>query len=1207
MRIKSKATFYTIYGKVWHGLSLLFFLLFTFNAISQPVINSFSPDSGPAGTTVIIKGTGFNSVSENNTVYFGKTKATVIAATSTSLTVAVPISADFLPISVTANNLTAYSAKPFITTFQNCSTSPTIAFAPTLDVATDKNPNSILLADLDGDGKPDAFNTYNEIPKISISRNTSTAGQIIFEKAKNLDNHYFMSQVKAADVDGDGKQDLLTVNWNNASISVFLNRSTPGNFSFLAPYHIKCGGQPFDVSIGDLDGDGKPEIVIPRKATDDLFANSIIQIYKNSSTPGQLSFTAPVEIETTDIYTMKIAIQDLDNDNKPEMLAMNNWTFNITIYKNNSTVNNLSFARSNVLSTEGLYPRSMAVGDLDEDGKPDIVITSYTSTVDQINIFRNTTENSTISFGPKQNFYTNRGPWDCFLGDLNGDKKLDIAVACYVSTSNSVTLHQNTSVPGKISFGNMVSLPTASSPQDVYINDIDGDGRADIAAAAYLGNAISFLRNNEPQKPLFTTTIKPSTCTSSYSSISNGKISIQPHYNETYYYSWNNDIFTTDPTLNYLKNGTYVVQVKNAAGCIAADTFFVPGTGGPTFTIEEKSDVCKTAISLKINAANGTTPYTYSLDGTNYQDQNIFDKLRPNTFNITVKDANGCATSQTTIIEGSDLKLNAFGINATCGFENGTVGANATGGTSPYVYSLNGSVFSANKIFNALPSGNYSIRVKDANGCMTDSSLLLADGCLNIAADVTHTTCGNENGKLTVKVNNGTAPFLYALNGQQFVTTNEFTNLKPGLYEITVKDIHQLKGKIKVSINESTIPKISVVSTPASCLDNNGTITIEGSGSSLPYKYSLGGNSFQQRQDFGGLSSGEHIAYVEDAMGCVTKTRVTIPLKNTIALNVSEEATVCEGAPIRLDATSNATTFSWSPANSLNNSHVLNPIATPLTSTAYKVTATMGACTETKNILVTVLKAPKADAGKDVTICKEQDAQLTAVAGYMYNWKTTLNLNNAAAINPVAAAPPPGRHAVLLDVTDNFGCTSLIPDTAHITVIDPVIDLGKDTFILASTPLQLLTNDPAGSGFIKYQWHPATGLNHTNTNNPIAFIENDITYTVTAETSQGCTATDNIQIKVFKNIEIFVPNAFTPNNDGRNDLLKAIPVGIKKFSHFSVWNRWGQLVFSTTDPTVGWNGTWKSAMQEGVFVWAAEAVDYHGNKISRKGTVLLIR
>ena len=105
----------------------------------------------------------------------------------------------------------------------------------------------------------------------------------------------------------------------------------------------------------------------------------------------------------------------------------------------------------------------------------------------------------------------------------------------------------------------------------------------------------------------------------------------------------------------------------------------------------------------------------------------------------------------------------------------------------------------------------------------------------------------------------------------------------------------------------------------------------------------------------------------------------------------------------------------------------------------------------------------------------------------------------------------------------------------------------------------------------------------------------------------GCTASDEIAIKILKGVDIYVPTAFTPNNDGLNDILKATPVGLKEFKRLAVYNRWGQLVFQTTNASKGWDGRVNGILQTGVFVWFAEGVDDHGTTIRKKGTAILIQ
>ncbi|MEI7472093.1 MAG: T9SS type B sorting domain-containing protein [Chitinophagaceae bacterium] len=115
-------------------------------------------------------------------------------------------------------------------------------------------------------------------------------------------------------------------------------------------------------------------------------------------------------------------------------------------------------------------------------------------------------------------------------------------------------------------------------------------------------------------------------------------------------------------------------------------------------------------------------------------------------------------------------------------------------------------------------------------------------------------------------------------------------------------------------------------------------------------------------------------------------------------------------------------------------------------------------------------------------------------------------------------------------------------------------------------------------------------------------------YNVTASTANGCVGLGNIKIKTFKGPDIYVPNAFSPNNDKLNDLLKPILIGMKTLHYFTIYNRYGQVLFTTSTENAGWDGSFKGKLQAmGGYVWIAEAVDYKGNIIQRKGVTLLVQ
>jgi gliding motility-associated-like protein len=167
---------------------------------------------------------------------------------------------------------------------------------------------------------------------------------------------------------------------------------------------------------------------------------------------------------------------------------------------------------------------------------------------------------------------------------------------------------------------------------------------------------------------------------------------------------------------------------------------------------------------------------------------------------------------------------------------------------------------------------------------------------------------------------------------------------------------------------------------------------------------------------------------------------------------------------------------------------------------------------------------------------------------------------------------------------------------------------GNDTIAAINQPLQLKVVEIGNAGVTTWSWSPGTGLDNPSADNPVAILIQDQYYIVTGTTPEGCEGWDDIRVKVYKGPDIYVPSAFTPNNDGRNDLLKAIPVGIKEFHYFRIFNRWGQIVFSTQDFSKGWDGRINGVEQPtGTFVWIADAVDYLGNRVRRQGTITIIR
>jgi gliding motility-associated-like protein len=346
-----------------------------------------------------------------------------------------------------------------------------------------------------------------------------------------------------------------------------------------------------------------------------------------------------------------------------------------------------------------------------------------------------------------------------------------------------------------------------------------------------------------------------------------------------------------------------------------------------------------------------------------------------------------------------------------------------------------------------------------------------------------------------------------------------------------------------------------------------------------------------------------------DEDGCKNRDSVKINVVDHVNLQAMADTIICKSDPIQLHIVSDGLHYSWTPALQLNNPGIANPTAITNATTVYEVTAIIGSCSAKDNVMITAIPYPAVNAGSDTLICFHTTAQLYgSTDGSSFLWTPAGTLNNAGILNPVAT--PFQTTAYVLSAFDNKGCPKPGKDTVVVTMLPAInASAGSDTSIVVDQPLQL-----HATGGIRYEWSPPGNLSAVNIANPVALFKEPVAasvYNVLVYNEANCSATASIKIKVYKTLPaVFVPNAFTPNGDHKNDLLRPIAVGIRQIEYFNVYNRWGQLVFSesSNSESGGWNGRVGGKDQaEGAFVWVVKAIDYTGAEFIQKGVVLLIR
>ncbi len=342
-----------------------------------------------------------------------------------------------------------------------------------------------------------------------------------------------------------------------------------------------------------------------------------------------------------------------------------------------------------------------------------------------------------------------------------------------------------------------------------------------------------------------------------------------------------------------------------------------------------------------------------------------------------------------------------------------------------------------------------------------------------------------------------------------------------------------------------------------------------------------------------------------DAFGCFKKDSVFVDVKPDVFVNAGNDSSICKGDQFIINATGDAVTYSWSPPRGLNNVNIRNPIAAPDTTLIYTVRANIGKCEKTDQVKFIVAPVPVAIASEDTTVCTGFSTQIFASGGSQYLWTPSLFLSNPLIANPTVILPT-WTMKYVVTVSDTLGCTRATKDSVIVQLIPPVrVDAGPpDTSVVVGQPLNLLA-----SGALTYIWNPFTWLNGVNISNPVSIPQETIKYFVTGTDPYGCKGSDSILVRVYDVVSsMYVPTAFTPNGDGLNDDVKPIMLGMRSLNYFRVYNRFGEMVFATTQQHKGWDGVYLGKSQDAAtFVWMAQGVTYKGQVITKKGYVVLIR
>jgi len=383
------------------------------------------------------------------------------ATGSESFTVAVAdLNGDGRPDLIVANDGSA-SVSVLLNTTAPGATTPSFAAQQTF--ATGSGPRSVAVADLNGDGRPDLIVANYGSNTVSVLLNTTAPGATTpsFAAQQTFATGYGPKSVAVADLNGDGRPDLIVANEESNTVSVLLNTTAPGATtpSFAAQHTFATGSLPVSVAVADLTGDGRPDLIVANER------DNSVSVLLNTTAPGATtpSFAAQHTFATGS-FPVSVAVADVNGDGRPDLIVANEYSYTVSVLLNTTApgATTPSFAAQQTFAT-GSFPVSVAVADLTGDGLPDLIVANVES--DTVSVLLNTTAPgaTTPSFAAKQTFATGISPYSVAVADLTGDGLPDLIVANLGFTSVSVLMNTPVVLGSNPATGTIESAPVVSS------------------------------------------------------------------------------------------------------------------------------------------------------------------------------------------------------------------------------------------------------------------------------------------------------------------------------------------------------------------------------------------------------------------------------------------------------------------------------------------------------------------------------------------------------------------------------------------------------------------------------------------------------------------------------------------------------------------------------------------------------------------------
>ncbi len=665
-----------------------------------------------------------------------------------------------------------------------------------------------------------------------------------------------------------------------------------------------------------------------------------------------------------------------------------------------------------------------------------------------------------------------------------------------------------------------------------------------------------------------------------------------------YTYEWSNRETTED--LTGTQAGTYTVTVTDANGCTITETI----------TITEPDQIIANALVSDVSCSGGNDgqilviisggvqPYTYNWsNGATTAD--IF-ALEADIYTLTVIDANLCGVQFIyTINQPDSIVITPQITDVLCyGNTDGEITVNITGGVLLYTY--NWSSGGTTNTISGVGAGVYTVTVTDLNNCQKIDSFTISqpDSISSLLVPVSASCSGYTDGSIDLTVSGGVGPYNFFWSTFEF--TEDIGNLPGGRYVVLITDAN---GCLKIDSVIVDVPDpLEIIAIPkgAGCgTDANGEIGVSVFGGTPPYSFAW--NTGDTTQNLTNLPAGQYSVTVTDTNSCFVSRTITV---SSLPKPIAEFSfdNVCFGnAALFINNSqipSGTMTYRWDFGNNSTSTNI-NPAVLYGSAGTYNVTLIAESdrgCLDSITKAIAVYELPESEitiGGIEPGECVTDTAFLSVPfdEDNIYLWSTGESSNEIISVQS-------GNFRVT--VTNEFGCVSI--NAVEVYILNRAnVSISNDTTISLGFSVML-----EATGGFSYEWSPAESLDNPFASNPFANPEVNTTYTVVISDINGCSITRSVTVSVLEDFNLGVPNLFSPNGDGINDVWAIFNVETYPKTSVIIFNRWGNKVWETDDYQNNWDGTAKNGKElpDGTYFYI---ITVGGSDKQFKGDINILR